>query len=146
MANKGLTSPEAIDRAKRRSNALELRGAKVTFEEIANRLGYSSAQHAHRDVMKAIVDLVETPAKDVVAEELASLDRVQQTLWPMVRRGDLSAVDRLLKVMERRARYLGLDQPDRIQAEITVSDIDVAQEILDLVAALKGPEQPQKSK
>ena len=135
MANKGLTSPEAIDRAKRRSNALELRGAKVTFEEIAN-----------RDVMKAIVDLVETPAKDVVAEELASLDRVQQTLWPMVRRGDLSAVDRLLRVMERRARYLGLDQPDRIQAEITVSDIDVAQEILDLVAALKGPEKPQKSK
>lgn len=138
MANKGLTSPEAIERAKRRSNALELRGAKVTFEDIAERLGYSSAQHAHRDVMKGITDLVEAPAKDIVAEELASLDRVQQTLWPLVRRGDLAAVDRLLKVMERRARYLGLDQPDRIQAEVTMPEGDVAKEILDIVASLKA--------
>ncbi len=138
MANKGLTSPEAIERAKRRSNALELRGAKVTFEDIAERLGYSSAQHAHRDVMKGINDLVETPAKEVVAEELAALERVQQTLWPLVRRGDLNAVDRLLRVMERRARYLGLDQPDRIQADITVFDGDVAKEIIDIVETLKA--------
>jgi hypothetical protein len=32
--------------------------------------------------------------------------------------GEESAVDRILNVMQRRAKYLGLDEPDEIRAEI----------------------------
>jgi hypothetical protein len=39
-------------------------------------------------------------------------------MWSKAMQGEESAVDRILNVMQRRAKYLGLDEPDEIRAEI----------------------------
>jgi hypothetical protein len=61
-------------------------------------------------------------ADQVVALELERLDTMIRVLWPKVLGGtidgkkiapDLPAMDRVLRLMDRRARYLGLDQPER---------------------------------
>lgn len=44
-----------------------------------------------------------------VDSELERLAVAERAVWPKVEKGDLWAVDRLLAIMDRRARYLGLD-------------------------------------
>ena len=72
--------------------------------------------------------------------EAARLDRLFYIVYRLALRGDLPAIDRALRLMERRARLLGLDAPAR--ADIKVSDeIDV--EIEQLLAQLgPGPQSP----
>src|SRR5262249_7331072 len=52
-------------------------------------------------------------AGQVRALELSRLDELHRALWPLGLRGDLQAIDRLLKIAERRARLLGLDAPTK---------------------------------
>lgn len=49
-----------------------------------------------------------------VVAELQVLGRVQNAIWGKVTDGDLGAVDRLLRIMDQRAKYLGLYQPEKI--------------------------------
>ena len=49
--------------------------------------------------------------------ELARLDEMLLGLWGKASRGELQSVDRVLKILERRARYLGLDAPQRQSLE-----------------------------
>ena len=138
MASKRSTSPAAIERAKRRAQALELRAAGRKYREIAEALDYSSPQHAHRDVKTELDALVKGPALEVLSEELDRLDKMLQGLWSEARRGNVHAVDRVLRIMERRARYLGLDAPDRVEVDAIVrSPAELAQEIRDIAADLR---------
>ena len=47
------------------------------------------------------------------------LDRAINAIWDKVADGDLNAIDRALKIMERRARLLGLDTPSVTRLEGT---------------------------
>ena len=51
---------------------------------------------------------VET-ADECAQIELRRLDRIVNAIWTDVQSGKLSSIDRMLKIMERRARLLGLD-------------------------------------
>lgn len=117
------TSKGRIDVAKRRAEALELRRAGLTFQDIADRLGYKHRSAAHKDVQRALEKLIFEPAQDVLALELSRLDALTQTLWAQARRGDLQAIDRIVKLMNRRAKYLGLDAPERHEV-ITLDAIE----------------------
>jgi hypothetical protein len=142
---KNKTTPAAIERAKRRGQALELRAAGRKYREIADALGYSSPQHAHRDVKTELDALVKEPAMDVLAEELDRLDKMLQGLWSEARRGNIHSVDRVLRIMERRARYLGLDAPDRVAVEATVrTTIEIASEIEAIARAIQDGDEEIK--
>ena len=43
-----------------------------------------------------------------------SLDALLEILWPQVEAGDQGAVDRSLKIMQRRAALRGLDAPTKV--------------------------------
>lgn len=105
-----ITGPR-IDVAERRAKALRMRRSGATFQEIADSLGYASRGKAHDDVRVAFDAITSTPAHEVLEAELSRLDGMLSKLWPKVERGQVTAVDRVLKIMERRARYLGLDSP-----------------------------------
>jgi hypothetical protein len=50
------------------------------------------------------------------AMELANLNRMQSAIMPKAMSGNLRAIDRVLKIMERRARYVpNLDQPQKVE-------------------------------
>lgn len=93
----------------KREKACELRLAGATYAQIAKELGYDAPSSAARAVTAAIATRASESAGLVRAQELARLDSMLLGLWPAARRGDTTAVDRVLRVMERRAHYLGLD-------------------------------------
>ncbi len=107
------TTPSAAERAaqreERRQRALEMRRTGASFLQIAKKLEYRNPAEAARDVTKLLTATVRETSEEVRAVELARLDGLMVTLWPSARRGDLQAVDRVLKIMERRAKLLGLD-------------------------------------
>jgi hypothetical protein len=59
--------------------------------------------------------------------EAERLNALQVAIWDRAIEGDLKALDRVLAVMARRAKLLGLDQPSRSEVQIqdfTASEID----------------------
>jgi hypothetical protein len=99
----------------RKLRALELRKAAVPYQQIADELGYRSASGAFNAVKAALKATLREPAEELRELELARLDAMLLPLWRRVQRGDEKAIDRALRIMERRARLLGLDAPTRGQ-------------------------------
>ena len=117
MGNSGKLSARKIESAQRQQKAIDLRLAGATFEKIGDALGVSR-QAAHKMVGRAVSQMAEDNAdaiERVRAIEVARLDRLLLGVWQPARSGDLRAVDRALKIMERRARLLGLDRPQGLE-------------------------------
>lgn len=107
--NRSRTTKANLEAHAKRLRALELRRAGATFDQIAEQVGYASRGKAHDAVMAALADVIREPAEKTLALELDRLDALTVALWPKVRRGDEKAVQAVLRVMERRAKLLGLD-------------------------------------
>lgn len=119
----------------RRRKALELRKAGVTYNGIGQTLGISETQ-ARKDVEQAIKSITREPAEQVLALELERLDRLfyeafRYATHSVIRHTDendnkfdikldtdqqMRAIDRAVKLMDRRAKYLGLEQAPRNDA------------------------------
>jgi hypothetical protein len=97
----------------RQLQALELRKAGATYQAIAEQLGYAHAKGAYKAVASALKLTLREPADGLRELEVARLDAMLLALWRRVQSGDEKAVDRALRIMERRARLLGLDAPSR---------------------------------
>lgn len=109
------TGPKKVTAAEKRRQAVELRKAGATFDEIATALGYSNKGTAFRAVEQALKESVREPALQLIELEVQRLDMMLRALWPAVVRGQLGAVDRAIRVAERRARLLGLDAAQQVQ-------------------------------
>ncbi len=116
----GAGSAFKIKLANRRRLALELRKGGVSYRDIADairkelNLEHYGAGLAHRDVMTELDEIKKTcseTAEKVRDMELQRLDELTHLLWEKVQAQDYQAVDRLLRVMDRRAKLLGLDAP-----------------------------------
>ncbi len=101
---------------KRRGEALELRMAGATYRQIGKQLGVSRTQ-AQNDIRRALQELIEAhegQAEAVRELEEQRLDAMLVGIWLQAKAGHLGAIDRALKIGERRARLLGLDAPTKI--------------------------------
>lgn len=112
----------------RRMNALErdLRAIRLrrdghTYEVISARLGYGNKSNAARAVKRRLAEVREQCAEDVAElrqmEEIR-LDVALAAVMPQVRKGELFAIDRMLRIGERRAALEGLDQPKALKVEV----------------------------
>lgn len=102
------TSPEAIEKRKRMVQALRLRETGAHYRQIGDALGVSTST-AHAYVSDALKELTREPAESVLQMELARLDTLTLSLWKDATAGHLKAIDRVLRIMERRAKLVGLD-------------------------------------
>lgn len=112
-ARRKASTASRIKTAEKERDALELRKGGATFEQIAREVGYSDGSGAAKAVSRALADTIQEPAADLRRLELERLDSLLAALWPKAIDGDAQAVDRCLRVMERRASLLGLDAPSR---------------------------------
>lgn len=115
MAAKNTTSAAKARTLDRQKQALELRRMGKGYIEIAAHLGMSKSQ-AHRLVRAGLEDAraqIGAEANELKAEELSRLDAMLQGVWPDARKGGQGAIDRVLKIMERRSKLLGLDAPEK---------------------------------
>jgi hypothetical protein len=113
-------------KAERIQRAFELRKAGKTLRQIAEMLGYS-----HEMVRKDITNVITTlqqDSKDIAQElmtiELARLDDMQFSVWPEARKGDRKSIETVLKIMERRAKILGLDVQRTVNVTLTKSELE----------------------
>lgn len=106
------TSKRMLEAIEQQMKALELRKAGKSFPAIAAALGYKGPAGAYRAVMSAIKRTMQEPADEVRKMELERLDALWEKTWKWaIELDEPKAVDRALKLMERRAKYLGLDAP-----------------------------------
>lgn len=104
----------------------DLRKAGLTYRQIASALDCSEsrAYNGVQRVMRRISLKQSEDNADVLRMELDRLDALMTNMWPMTMPHDITsedgdtvrvppsyeAVDRVLKIMDRRAKLLGLDQ------------------------------------
>lgn len=122
------TAATRIKGRENRARAVELRKAGATYEQIGQQLGITK-QSAHEAVTAAMRETAQTTAEtaaDVIQLELARLDQMLTGLWAQARQGVPVAVDRVLRIMERRARLLGLDAEGPVTAAISNVTVEVA--------------------
>ena len=95
---------------------MQLRTLGKSYEAIAVELGYTDGTGAYEAVMAGIKKMMKEPAEQVVTLEVKRLDEILERLLPLIyqKHPDLGAIDRILAVMARRARYLGLDAPVKV--------------------------------
>ena len=97
----------------RELKALDLRLAGASYRQIGVQLSVSHVQ-AFRDVQRVLREIAKEPALEVRAVELGRLDKLMLAHWPRAIKGDVKATTMVLQIMDRRARLLGLDAPQRI--------------------------------
>lgn len=135
------------------AQALKLRAEGKTFQQIADIMGEKRPQDARQRVVRALKDIRQEPAEQVIALETARLDllfekgmevltglhlafnqgsaildptkevQLNNEGKPILEKENfvrdhapvLAAIDKLVKVMERRSSLLGLDAPKRTE-------------------------------
>ncbi len=118
--NRNKSSPETINSKERAAKALALRKEGKTFDAIAAELGYNSKQAAHDAVMRAIREILREPVTELVQLDLERLDEMFQIHYINACAGDVQALTGCMKIMERRAKILGMDAPEK--KELTGKD------------------------
>lgn len=128
-------NPSKDELLRKESEAVALRIAGTTYEDIARALGYSSRGDVHRIVTRALSRHQAEQIDEMRNVEGARLDRAQRAIWAAVVRGDLEAVRAFVRISERRARLFGLDAPQAVQV---TSDVDEQIKLLAAELASEG--------
>jgi transposase len=144
----------------RQTQAIALRVKGYSFREIAKELGVSVGQ-AHHDVRAAMAEFDDQASADVELERKtqskrleSALKSVSEVLAAEVYDADgnadhelkLKAIDRIVKLEERRAKLLGLDMPTKTEIDARVTNEASPTEAARLVReafgshALDGPD------
>jgi hypothetical protein len=143
----GVSKAQRASTAARRAKAIELRLSGVPYESIAEQLGYASRGAACADITRALEQSIaeqRTSAEVLREQELLRLDLLWQEAWrilktehyilhqgtivdkdgkPLIDDGPLlQTMDRMLRIQERRSKFLGLDSASK--HEVSISEID----------------------
>jgi hypothetical protein len=119
------TSKRKLLAAERKLQAFELRKAGANYNQIAAKLGYSQ-QAAYKSVMAHLQDLIAQTneiADDVRRLEIERLDAMLLGLWKDASTGNEVKVDRVIKIMDQRAKLLGLYAPIKQTIEEKIGEI-----------------------
>lgn len=108
MSQRAINRRKRENRATRRQEAFALRRSGESYENIARHLGVQP-KTVSTWVREAIASMPAEEAEDLRKMELTRLDAVLVPQMRLALAGDGFAVDRVLRIMERRARYLNLD-------------------------------------
>jgi len=107
------TSAKKLTALEREHEALALRRSGKTYDLISQQLGITP-QGAHKAVVRALGKLnaqVVEGAEQLRSLEVQRLDALFDQMYAQAARGNQGAVDRCIRIMERRAKLLGLDLP-----------------------------------
>lgn len=114
--------PETVEKMRK---ALELRRGGATYPQIAELMG-CAVSGAFQMVQDALRETLQEPADEVRHIELERLDLMLRALLPRALnqddKGQARCAEMVLKLMDRRAAYLGLDAPVRKILEVVTQE------------------------
>lgn len=153
----------SADTAARDAQATGLRSRGYSYQAIADALGMHDRSAARKAVERALLATIAEPCEELRRLELMRLDTMAVSAWavldtphPVVSDGKimvhvgavltdprpvLHAIDRLLKISERRSRLLALDAPIRVGVP-TIADADAMIAALEAELGLQPGERP----
>lgn len=89
--------------------AVELRKTGMTYEQIAAEMGLKSGSAVYQMVSRALKLMPAESIDQVRLLELRRLDALLRAVWNKAVNDEEGAINRALRILERRARVLGLD-------------------------------------
>lgn len=95
--------------SERKRLAMDMVLAGYTYEQIAQQLGYGSAKSCYVIIKRELARSLRQPAEEIRQMQVARLDAMLVGIWPAATAGNLLAMDRAIKLEERRSKLLGLD-------------------------------------
>jgi hypothetical protein len=119
----GIPNPEVVAKEQ---EVVKLRRGGLPWDIIGERVGLSPSG-AHRAYERSLARVVKEDVDAIRQVETERLDLAQSAIWGKVLQGDNASIQSLIRIMERRAKLLGLDQPTRIQAEVITYDANSIQ-------------------
>jgi len=113
----------------RERQVLKYRKGGLTFDAIAEKLGYSNESSARAAFKRA----VERTRDEGLAAEGRELHRLRletalTAIWDRVLQGELQAIAMMLRILERDAKLYGLDMPVKSEIEVTSYDGNLLRE------------------
>ena len=124
------------------SNILRLRKMGYDAQRISDELDIplDRVSNIIKSALKKLSKDMKGAAEEIRSLELSRLDEMQSAIWDDCMGGKLTAIDRVLKIMERRSKLVGLDAPDRlnVKTDIKIEQMNEAKDrlmskILDMV-------------
>ena len=101
----------SINQQERMRQAWELRKAGVSYDDIAQRLGYKDKSGAYKAVKSVMDRVVQETGKELQLLHAERLNSMLMIAYRNAQQGDLRAVDTVLRIMERQAALTGIDAP-----------------------------------
>lgn len=121
--------------------AYQLHLSGKDWETVAKMVGYGSGQSAAVEVRqyitRAAVQMDNARKEEVLNLELARLDALQDAVWDQAMTGDTKAVDSALKVINMRAKLLGLEILAQNPSTVTNNTVVVSGDTQDFIRSLK---------
>lgn len=121
----------------RRYRSLQLRNARLTFDQIAQRTGVSPAT-ARKDVEAAKRAVVEESTREqLIGEHRSVLMAMRAAQYPSMLGGDVDAAKVIMSTLVREADMFGLDAPKRTAIGVG-TDVEFATTLLQLIESVGG--------
>ncbi len=112
---------------KRDARVFELRIQGKTFNQIAIEVGFSGPSGAWQAYQRIKGECIYESIDEARQLELMRLDELQLAVWDRAINGELPAAHCVLKIMDRRAKLLGLDKPEKVEVnnwDFSAQDLD----------------------
>ena len=108
-------SPRRIDAQQKQQQAMELRMAGRTWQEIADHLGYASHTGAYEAVKVALSRSNHEAAEDYRSLTIGRLTKILQVHWPLMLQADNNSTRLCLQTIKDMREVLGLDSPSKYE-------------------------------
>ena len=108
-------SPRRIDAQQKQQQAMELRMAGRTWQEIADHLGYASHTGAYEAVKVALSRSNHEAAEDYRSLTIGRLTKILQIHWPLMLQADNNSTRLCLQTIKDMREVLGLDSPSKFE-------------------------------
>lgn len=111
-----------LDVLKRERKALEMRLGGFDTEEIGATVGLSRSA-VNRAIDRAMARITKPAATELRDMAIGRLDAMLKAIWLEVLNGNLAAIDRALRLEERRAKMEGTDAPLKLDIAGMVAQV-----------------------
>lgn len=120
-----------------RRRMAQLRAAGATFRELGQEFGLDPTT-CRDHIIRLLDEVTYEAATELRTLEGERLDRLQRAIWPDAIAGHVGKIDRVLKIMDQRARLFGLYAPVQIDATLSaVQEADARRTVTERVELIR---------
>lgn len=121
----GHEAAQQLAKADRDLRILELRRSGLSYSKIAEDVGITAAScyRIVKQYLEKVAAECTEESKELIALESERLDSLYKALEPRIATGDPKAITAGIKIMERRARLHGLDQPEKLEQVVRFENL-----------------------